>query len=103
MQQQTIKRTTVDIDTRRTVAVLARSRKPQDVAREGHESFIRNALKDRMGWPKREHAPESIKQAAKEMAAYLVKRDAEIAALKAKNKAEADAKKAKEEAEAAKD
>jgi len=79
MQTQTTqKRTNVDIDTRRAVFVIARARKPEAVAEVNHETFIRNALKDRMGWPRREQAPESIKVAAKQMAATLVARDAEI-------------------------
>jgi hypothetical protein len=79
-----IRRNTVDIDTRRNVVVIARARKPKEVAEVGHEQFIRNALKDKMGWPRREPAPESIKAAAREMAAFLVARDKEVAAAKAK-------------------
>jgi hypothetical protein len=71
MQTQTIQRTTVNIDDRRIVFVAAKARKPRDVAVIPHETFIRNALKDRMGWPRSEVAPESIKQAAKHMAAAL--------------------------------
>lgn len=73
--QATFKRHTVDIDTRRTVVVMARVRKPQEVAEVNHETFILNALKDKLGWPRRDQAPESIKVAAKEMAAFLVSRD----------------------------
>ncbi len=98
----TTKRTVVDIDTRRSVIVIARARKPKDVQQVPHEAFIRNMLKDRMGWPRREPAPESIKQAAKQMAAALVQRDkeavqkaikdaAEKAKLEAQQKAEAEA------------
>ena len=79
MLQVQVKRTVVDIDTRRTVVVLARSRKPADVAKENHETFIRNALKDKMGWPRREQAPEVIKEAAKQMAAFLIARDKALA------------------------
>jgi len=101
MQKVQTQRTTVDIDTRRAVSMEARGRKPRDVAEMGHEQFIRNALKDRLGWPRRDPAPESIKVAAKEMAAFLVKRDADIAAAKAATaKAEAE-KKAKAEADMA--
>jgi hypothetical protein len=82
--QTVIKRTTVCIDTRRSVNMLAMSRKPQEVAKEGHEQFIRNALKDKLGWPRREPAPESIKAVAREMAARLVQRDKDLAAAKQK-------------------
>lgn len=98
--QQAKQRTIVDIDTRRVVVMEARGRKPHEVAEVDHEKFIRNSLKDRMGWPRRDPAPESIKLAAKEMAAPLVKRDADIAAAKAKLAAEAAAKKAAEAAAA---
>jgi len=97
MQQAQVKRTVVDVDTRRVVVMAAKARRPQDVAEVNHETFIRNSLKDRMGWPRREPAPESIKTAAKEMAAFLVKRDADAAAARAaaaKAVAEAAAKKA---------
>lgn len=89
--QATTKRTTVCIDTRRTVNMLAMSRKPGDVAKEGHEQFIRNLLKDKMGWPRREPAPESIKVAAKQMAAVLQQRDKALADKKAAEKAAAEA------------
>ena len=89
--QATTKRTTVCIDTRRTVNMLAMSRKPGDVAKESHEQFIRNLLKDKMGWPRREPAPQSIKDAAKEMAAFLVQRDKDIAKAKAEQQAREDA------------
>jgi hypothetical protein len=91
MQATVTKRTTVCIDTRRTVNMLAQARKPQDVAKEGHEQFIRNLLKDKLGWPRREPAPEAIKVAAKEMAARLTARDKDLA----------DKKRALKEAEAA--
>lgn len=74
-----VKRNTVDIDTRRNVAMLAIGRKPKEVAEVPHEQFIRRTLKAKLGWPQREQAPESIKQVAKEMAAVLVARDKEIA------------------------
>jgi hypothetical protein len=93
MNQAQSKRTVVDVDTRRAVAMVARARKPRDVATVNHETFIRNTLKDRMGWPRREPAPEAIKAVAKEMAAMLVKRDKEVAA---KNAAEKAAKEAAE-------
>ena len=93
MNQAQSKRTVVDVDTRRAVAMVARARKPRDVTTVNHETFIRNTLKDRMGWPRREPAPEAIKAVAKEMAAMLVKRDKEVAA---KNAAEKAAKEAAE-------
>ena len=98
--QAPFKRSTVDIDTRRTVVVMARSRKPQEVAEVNHETFIRNALKDKLGWPRRDPAPESIKVAAREMAAFLVARDKDIADKKHAAKVEAEAKKAAEALEA---
>jgi len=87
-----VRRNTVDIDTRRNIVVIARARKPKEVAEVNHETFIRNALKDKMGWPRREPAPEAIKVAAREMAARLVARDKEIAAAKAKARDEQAAK-----------
>ena len=87
-----VRRNTVDIDTRRNIVVIARARKPKEVAEVSHEQFIRNALKDKMGWPRREPAPESIKQAAREMAAFLVQRDKDVAAAKAKQRDEQAAK-----------
>jgi len=87
-----VRRTTVDIDTRRNIVVIARSRKPKEVAEVSHEQFIRNALKDKMGWPRREPAPETIKAAAREMASFLVARDKEVAAAKAKARDEQAAK-----------
>lgn len=65
------KRTNVTIDDRRAVIVAGRSRKPADIAAVPHEQFARNMLKDRMGWPHRDPAPESVKAAAKELAATL--------------------------------
>ena len=96
MQMQAQKRTTVDIDTRRHVIVAAQARKPKEVAEVNHETFIRNALKDRMGWARKEAAPDTIKQAARQMAAFLVLRDQTIAAKKAVQKAERDAAEAAE-------
>lgn len=87
-----VQRSTVDIDTRRTVVMLARARKPKEVAEVNHEQFIRNTLKDKMGWPRREPAPETIKTAAREMAAFLVARDKEVAAAQAKARDEQAAK-----------
>ena len=72
-----IRRNIVDVDTRRSVVMLARVRKPKEVAEVNHEQFIRNALKDKLGWPRREPAPESIKAAAREIAAALKARDKE--------------------------
>jgi len=93
------RRTVVDIDTRRRIVMTARARKPQEVANVSHEQFVRHLLKDTMGWPRREPAPESIKVAAKEIAAVLVKRDIDAAiARQAAKEAEAAAK-AKKEAE----
>ena len=84
MQVTSTRKSIVCIDTRRTVINIARARKPQEVAKEGHEQFIRNLLKDKMGWPRREPAPQSIKDAAKQMAAYLAQHDKEVAESKAR-------------------
>lgn len=97
--QTATKRTTVCIDTRRVVNMLASARKPNEVAKEGHEQFIRNMLKDKMGWPRREPAPETIKAAAREMAARLVKRDKDLALAKQKAKEEQQAREAAANAE----
>ena len=61
-------RTIVDIDTRRKVFMQAKARKPADVAKVPHEAFIRNLLKDCLGWKRSEPAPEGIKTVAKQMA-----------------------------------
>lgn len=102
-QQAVARRNVLDIDTRRTVATIARSRKAADVARESHESFIVSLLCDRTGWPKpavgkvkQDPTPQFIKDAAKQMAAFLVQRDKEDAV-------KAAAKKAADEKEASKD
>lgn len=92
MLKQATKRTTVCIDTRRTVNMLAMGRKPHDVAKEGHEQFIRNTLKDKLGWPRREPAPQVIKDAARSMAAFLVARDKALADKKAAARDEQAAK-----------
>lgn len=99
MQNTVVKRTVICVDTKRTINMLAASRKPHEVAKEGHEQFIRNALKDKMGWPRRDPAPEVIKVAAREMAARLIARDKEIADKKAAAKAEAATKQLAEKAE----
>lgn len=75
MLKQITRRENVTVDDRRAVIVIANARKPRDVAEVGHEQFIRRALKTRLGWPQREPAPESVKKAAREMAAHLVLRD----------------------------
>lgn len=87
--QNAAHRTTVTIDDRRAVLVIARTRSPREVAHVPHEQFIRNALKDRMGWPRREQASEQLKKAAREMANHLVERDKKAASLRAANEAAA--------------
>lgn len=86
---QVQRRTTFGIDDRRAVMTLARGRDPKLALVVPHEAFIRNALKDRMGWPRKEPASEELKAAAREMAAHLVARD----------KADAMARRAKREQE----
>lgn len=83
MLKQTVKRTVVDVDTRRTVLMLAKGRKPSDVVRVPHEAFIRRELKTRMGYGGTDPAPDSVKLAAKQMAAPLEAADKAIAAKKA--------------------
>jgi hypothetical protein len=97
--QATQRRTVVDIDTRRAVFMVAGARKPADVVKVPHDAFIRNALKDRLGWPRNEPAPESIKAAAKAMAQQFVERDKKLAAAKAAAKAAEAAKQAEESLE----
>lgn len=97
--QTVAKRTNVTVDDRRAVIVQARGRKPKDVATMPHEAFIRNALKDRLGWPRRDPAPQAVLDAAKQMAAAVKaeektrfeaaqKKAAEVAALREKDIAE---------------
>ena len=96
LKQVQMKRENVTVDDRRAVLVIAAARKAKDVNEVPHEAFIRNALKDRLNWPRREPAPQVLKEAAKHMAAGLVKRDKERWAAEAKAKAERE----KAEAEA---
>jgi hypothetical protein len=97
MQTKQVKRTNVTIDDRRLVIAIARGRRPADVAKEGHEQFIKNALKDRLNWPRKEQASDAIKAAAKQMAAFLKKVDVE-ADIARKAKIAAMAKKETQEA-----
>lgn len=90
------KRTNVTVDDRRAVLVIAQARKPKDVAEMSHENFLRNALKDRMAWPRREPAPDAVKQAAKHMAQSLIARDKARWEAEAKSKAERAAKEAEQ-------
>jgi len=77
LKQVQVKRENVTVDDRRAVLVIAAARKAKDVVEVPHEAFIRNALKDRLNWPRREPAPQVLKEAAKHMATGLVKRDKE--------------------------
>ncbi len=99
--QATQRRTIVDADTRRAVFMIAGARKPVDVAKVPHEKFIRNLLKDRLGWPRNEPAPEQLKQVAASMADLFVARDKKIADAKAKARAEQEAREAAANAEQA--
>ena len=67
----TAQRSNVTVDDRRAVFVAAKGRKPRDIAAVPNDVFIRNMLKDRMGWPRREPAPEALKAAAREIAKSL--------------------------------
>jgi len=81
-----VQRSNVTIDDRRAVFVAARARKPRDIAAVPNEVFIRNMLKDRLGWPRREPAPESVKAVTREMVASFKKAaDAALAEWKAKH------------------
>lgn len=82
------KRTTVTVDERRKVFVLAKSRNAKDRAKLPDEAFIRQQLKSSMGYGPKDSAPDSIKSVAKEMAQKIL----------AEAKAAADAAKAKEKA-----
>lgn len=95
-QTQPARRNTVTVEDRRAVMVAAQSRMPRDVMEVPHETFIRNALKDKMGWPRREPAPQSLKEAAKMLAAQLVMRDKARWGAEAEAKAEREAKEAKQ-------
>ena len=90
-QQTAQKRENVTVDDRRAVIVQARGRKPADVAVVPNEAFIRNALKDRMGWPRREPAPKVVLDAAKHMALALKTEADAKAAEQAKKQAEIEA------------
>ena len=85
-------RTVGQVEDRIAVLHVAQVRKPSEVATVGHEQFIRNALKDRMGWPRRESAPEQVVRTAKAMAEMLKARDKVIADKKAKARDEQAAK-----------
>lgn len=86
--QTTNKRTNVNVDDRRKVIVMARGRKPADIAKVKHEDFIRQELKKALGWGPKDSAPDSIKQTAKEMA-QVIMREAKEAAAKQMAKLEA--------------
>lgn len=71
MKAQVMKRSNVTVDDRRKVIVLARARKPAEQAKMNQETFVRQTLKTMMGWGPKDPAPQSIKDAAKEMAGVL--------------------------------
>ena len=78
-KQAAQKRSNVTVDDRRAVMPLARAFKP--TLKMTREQFIRNELKSRLNWPARDPAPESVKIATKQIAAFLsaeekAKRDA---------------------------
>lgn len=96
-QKQAIaKRSNVTVDDRRAVMAAVRGFKP--TLRETQEQFIRNTLKDRLGWPRREPAPASIIQAAKDMSQKLIQQEREVRAFAAALKAKEAATKAVEKA-----
>ena len=91
MTTKTAPKTIVCADTRRAVFMIAKARRKDDVLKVKHEDFVRQLLKDRMGWPKREPAPQSIKDTAKEIAATLIRLEREAAEAEAAKKAAAKA------------
>lgn len=95
-------RTVVDVDTRRKVFMQAKARKPADVAKVPHEAFIRNLLKDCLGWKRSEPAPEGIKTVARQMAEQFKAEDLarSAAARKAREEQEERERKANAEQEA---
>jgi len=94
-------RTVVDVDTRRKVFMQAKARKPADVAKVPHEAFIRNLLKDCLGWKRSEPSPESIKTVAKQMAEQFKAEERARSAAVRKAREEQDGLQAKTEASAA--
>ncbi len=84
-------KTVVCADTRRAVFMIAKGRRKDGVLKEKHEDFIRRELKARMGWPKNDPAPESIKAVAREIAAVLKRMEQEEADAAAAKKAAAPA------------
>jgi hypothetical protein len=92
MQTSNTKRTVVTVDDRRAVIVLARAkaRTPNEILKVPHEAFLRQALKARMGYTPKDSAPDSIKDAAKQMAAsILADAKAAVEAFKAKHEVKA--------------
>lgn len=69
--QATQQRSIVDVDTRRTVFMAAKARTPSDVAKLPHEAFVRQLLKEKMGWARNEAAPEHVKLVAKQIGGML--------------------------------
>lgn len=84
-------RTNVTIDDRRAVIVLARGRSNADIVRVPQEDFIRRSLKARLGIAFDQPSPDSLKSAAKELAASLA---ADKARAEAQEAAKAEAQEA---------
>lgn len=79
------KRTVVTVDDRRAVLTAAKARDAKAVAKVPHNVFIRQMLKERMGWTMKEPAPESAIAAANQMGLQLdIERIKQTAAIKAK-------------------
>jgi hypothetical protein len=68
MKNFTTRRSNITVDDRRMVLVMAKGRKPSDIRLQSNEAFIRNALKDRLGWPHKEPASPELLAASKQMA-----------------------------------
>lgn len=98
-----VRRTTVTVEDSRAVMLLAKARKPKDIAVVKQEDFIRRELKSRLGWPQAEPASQALKDAARKIADNLKQQAKEAEAAKAaklvaeqKAKAESEAKKIEE-------
>lgn len=66
-----VKRSTVTVEDRRAVLLAAKGRTNNQKLGVTDEQFIRNQLKDRMGWPHREPSPPTILSATREIVAVL--------------------------------
>lgn len=96
--KQTVRREVITVEDRRAVLMVAKARKPGDVAKVNHETFIRRELKSRLGWPQNEPASAAVKQVAADMAAQLSKQALVALATRVAAEQAAKAKQAAEQA-----